>query len=221
MKLKENESVWVLGGFLGLVGILSALVLSWVSAVTAEPIRLAVVARQQASLSKLLPDFTNNPLENYWSVKSPDGKTIDFYGACNNGELVAVAAAAVNPRGYSGDIEIMLGITPDGKVINLLVTSENETPGLGKVVCTREFQKTLGNLFDAQPEGLPPNKYLDQFSGLSYDMANPWASVKNGGRFIYRTGATVSSEAVIEAVGAVLKCYSEHRQEILSHLECR
>ena len=221
MRLKENENVWVLGGFLALVGILSALMLFWVSTVTAEPIRLAVAARQQASLSRLLPEFTNNPLENHWVVKSSDGAEINFYGACKDGELVAVAATVVNPRGYAGDIEIMLGITPEGKVINLLVTSENETPGLGKVVCTREFQKTLSNLFDAPPDGLPPNEYLDQFCGLSYETVSPWASVKNGGRFIYRTGATVSSEAVIEAVGMVLKCYLEHRQEILSHLESR
>ena len=222
MKLRENENLLVLGLFLGLVGVISAVTLAWVSQLTAEPIQAAELRRQQQAMRRILPDFDNNPLAESISFAVPgEPDLVTFYAVRKQGKLVALAAAAASRRGYAGRVEMLAGLTCGGQIIKVLITKENETPGLGKTVCVRKFTRTLADLAAPAPAGLPPNKYLDQFSELDIAAPHRWHSIKNGGDFEYRTGATVSSEAVISLVGVIAQTYCEHRSAILKAFEER
>ena len=111
MKLKDNENLIVLGLFLGAVGLLSALVLALVSYVTAKPIADAKAAQQRKAMSQVLPAFDNDPSQLVFETVTPSKWQVKFMGAKKDGKLVAVAAAAVNPNGYGGDIEMLMGCT--------------------------------------------------------------------------------------------------------------
>lgn len=215
MKLKDNENIVVLGVFLGVVGLLSALVLALVSHLTAEPIAKAKAAQQKKAVSQVLPAFDNDPAESVCEFKSPSGWQVKFMGAKKDGKLVAVAAIAANPNGYGGNIEMLMGIAPDGKVLSSLIVSHNETPGLGANICTRSFRKTIFNVTEKAPEGMAPNIYLDQFNGRTAGE-KVWHVRKNGGDFEYRTGATITSEAVTLLAYEINKTFVNNKKEIIS-----
>jgi len=213
MKLRDCENFWVLGAFLGAVGLLSALVLALVSALTAPAIARADQRAKSAALRQLIPDFDNDPARETLRI---DGVT--FMAARRGGKLVGVAAEAETNSGYAGTIRELVGFAPDGRILAVLVTDEKETPGLGKNVCERKFKKTIFNFFRPAPRGLPPNPVLDQFTGRRAGDRVDWRVRKDGGDFEYRTGATVTSRAVTELTGRAAKVFAAHRARIMAEL---
>ncbi len=97
-------------------------------------------------------------------------------------------AMKASPIGYGGTIEILVGVTKEGKVSAVKIMNQNETPGLGT--------KT------AEP------KFYEQFAGK---QDKELALQKDGGTIEAVTAATISSQAVTrgvqEAVDKVLKFY--------------
>ncbi len=205
MRLKATENIVVLGLFLGVIGVLSALLLGAVSQVTREPIARAKAANFARNLKQLVPDFDAQGAE-----IELDG--IKFFPVTKGGELAAVFASASTLDGYAGKIEVLVALDGAGKVLNVLVTDNKETPGLGKEVCDRKVTRTISNPFP-KVDGLPPNELLDQYRGR--DAAGKWEVAKDGGDFAYRTGATVTSRALVRLVGKVVKTYAAHRAEIV------
>lgn len=215
MKLRDNENIAVLGIFLGITGLISALVLAVISQVTANPIAKAKSVQQMKAMSQVLPEFDNDPSKCVFQTQTPSGWNVKFMGAKKNGKLVAVAAICANPNGYAGNIEMLMGISPEGKVLASLITGHNETPGLGANVCTRSFQKTIFNVTKPAPVGLAPNAYLDQFSGKTAGK-NAWRVKKDGGEFAYRTGATVTSSAITSLAYEIDRAYILNKKDIIS-----
>ncbi len=99
-----------------------------------------------------------------------------YYKALENEELVGYAAI-VEGKGYGGTIKIAVGIRLDETIKHVRIISQNETPGLGSRITEDEFL----NQFD--------NKSLDELK-LS----------REGGKIDAITGATISSEAVVNIV---------------------
>ncbi|MDD5697153.1 MAG: FMN-binding protein [Victivallaceae bacterium] len=226
LKLKDTENIWVLGLFLGLCGAAAALVLAYFDDLTRAPISKMKMLEVDNALREVLPAFDNSPGIN---VCRKDGVT--FYGAQRNGKLIAVAASGDSMKGYSGRIAAMVGLNLDGKVRTIaivdgkklaavLITEQNETPGLGTVVCERKRQKTIFSIFKKPGKAAalpPPNPILDQFAGRSAG-ATPWRVIKDGGKCDYLTGATISSRAVTGVVYRIAHAFAAHRQEIIARL---
>jgi electron transport complex protein RnfG len=88
-------------------------------------------------------------------------------------------AISVSPKGYSGPIDMLVGIDPQGKVSGLKILTHRETPGLG------------GNI--VKP------KFLDQFKGKTLnDPIEPKKDIDAV------TGATISTRAVCKGVRQAL-----------------
>ena len=96
MNLKNTENLWVLGLFLGVVGLISALLLALFSDLVAAPIAEAELRNKNQALRQILPPFDNQPSE-----QTVERNGILFMGAYEKGKLVAVAAEATT-RGYGG-----------------------------------------------------------------------------------------------------------------------
>jgi electron transport complex protein RnfG len=58
---------------------------------------------------------------------------VEAYGTTNNVGFVFMVAVS----GYGGEIDIMCGISPDGKIIKSTVLNHSETQGLGTIVFDR------------------------------------------------------------------------------------
>ena len=113
-----------------------------------------------------------------------------------NNKLVGVAVKTYSDKGYGGDISIMVGISPDGSIINTAVMSQKETPGLGTKM--------------KEP------KFKDQFKGK-----NPGSYIlkvkKDGGNVDAITAATISSRAYCEAIEKAFNAFKKSQEAILQN----
>ena len=206
MKLRDSENTLVLGVFLCLAALVAAATLALVSGITAEPIRQAKEKNRNAMLKRLsLPSFDRTGS----SVKIGEREFLAVIGADKAVGFVGQGQAA----GYGGVIEAMVGFDLAGKITGVQILRHKETPGLGANVCDRTFKRTILNLF-AQAPAVPENGYLDQFAGRSATEAGNWRTKKDGGEFIYHTGATVTSRAVVKLVNEIASDFARSRKTI-------
>lgn len=210
MKLRETENIALLGIFLALTGLISALVLAVVSGVAAGPIKAAELRNATAALKDVLPAFDNDLSKNKVTVNG-----FTFYGAKKNGKLVGIAAEGTNKLGYAGNISAVIGFEMDGSIRSILITRQSETPGLGTKACERKHVKTIFNFWKPAPAGLAPNSFLDQFSG---QKSGSYKVTKDGGKIDYITGATVTSRAITALAADMQKTLLLKKLEIIKSL---
>ncbi len=233
-KLKNTENILILGLFLGVIGSIAALALAYIADLTKQPITDMKTQAVNSALRQVLPEFDNDPGQNRVVVKSADkqGYDVIFYGALRNKQLVGIAGQSVSLKGYSGKIQAIVGLKPDGTIrtvgtINntnkpisaVLITEHKETPGLGAVVCDRVRKKTIFNMFKTADDANlpPPNPILDQFADLKPGKI-PWKTVKEGGTLKYVTGATISSNAIAEVTYRIANTFASERSKIIAAL---
>ncbi len=175
-------------------------VLSLVEGVTREPIKEQRRLQMVKALSAVLPEFDNSPdtdtvvLENGVDKKG-NPVQVTFYRARKNEELVGTAFKVIAPDGYSGNIEVMVGLKPDETLNAIEILTHAETPGLGSRIEEDWFK--------------------DQYQNKGLDNAD-WRVKKDGGEFDQISGATISPRAVTGAVKKGLEFYRAHQQEIVA-----
>ena len=216
MSLKNSENFIVLGLFLAVLGLISAVLLAVFSDIVREPIAAAELRNTNKALEQILPPFDNQPSQDKVEIEA-GGSAITFMGAVKDGRLVALAARGER-KGYAGPVQALVGRDVDGKIRAVLITKQNETPGLGANVCERKFKKTIFNLFQKRPEGIAPNAFLDQFDGKSAAKGVTWKVKKDGGNIDYVTGATVTSRTITALTDEIAQCYLANREEIIRKL---
>ncbi|MBM4118898.1 FMN-binding protein, partial [bacterium] len=119
-----------LGLRLALICAVAALLLSQVDAQTREPIRQAMLRERMAAVAAVMPPFDNLPDADRVDLSDAAGERSYWRGY--RGEAPAgVAFKALTKSGYSGEIELMLGLDAEGKVSGLRILRHAETPGLG------------------------------------------------------------------------------------------
>ncbi len=178
----------------------AGLILSLVESVTRAPI--AEQRRQETlrALQAVLPAFDNSPdADTVALVIGQDKKGRDvertFFRGRQAGVPSGVAFTVTAPDGYSGNIEIMVGVIPDGTIAGIEILAHAETPGLG--------------------DKIELSAYKEMFRGKNLDNAD-WRVKKDGGEFDQITGATISPRAVVKATRSGLEFYRTHRDEIVT-----
>ena len=174
---------------LTIVSVVAAVALGFVYKVTKAPIEKALLDKQMKAVEAVISGYDNNPVGEKYQVAFEGGKdSMEVYPAKLDGELVGMAVKTKSPKGYSGDIWLMVGFQKDGKISNIVVTEHLETPGLGS--------KMTGEKFISQFVGKDPGK-----SDLKVK--------KDGGDIDAISGATISSRAFSEAVLNAYKIFVE------------
>lgn len=125
------------------------------------------------------------------------------YRARKGGQPAALVIEAAAPDGYSGRIELLVAVLADGRISGVRVVSHKETPGLGDYIDPRKDKD----------RARPWITRFDQL-GLAEVGAAGWRVRKDGGRFDYHVGATISARAVTNAVGRVLAWAGTHREQL-------
>jgi electron transport complex protein RnfG len=159
-----------------------------------EKALLQIVPRDRhdnAMLDDRLVAPINDPLLQLSEEKS-------IYVARRTGVPTAVLIPAVAPDGYSGAIELIVGVNRDGSIAGVRVLQHRETPGLGDAVDHRK------------------SNWINGFKGRS--LTNPvrdrWTVRKEGGDFDQFTGATITPRAVVKATARVLQYAQDNRKEL-------
>jgi len=177
----------------------AGLILSLVESVTREPIAEQRRLETLRALQAVLPPANNSPDQDTVQLvtgKDKRGRDVlrTFFRGRQDGTLSGVAFKVVAPDGYSGNIEVMVGIAPGGTVAGIEILSHAETPGLGDKITLPSFKAN--------------------FAGKNLGNAD-WRVKKDGGSFDQITGATISPRAVVGAVRKGLEFYRDHRDQVL------
>ena len=201
MSAPKKINIVYLGFFLCVICAIAGTALAFVSKATAAPIAAAKEKKVFNGLKAVLPPFNNDLVKTKLTVKSESGADVEFYTAKMDGKIVGYAAQAKVGTGYGGNVEGLIGFSPDGKITNYVISTHNETPGLGTKATNRTETKTIFNLCKKNDSGkLPANPILDQYIGHSAEKgdewrSHPWKLRKDGGDADHVTGATISSNA--------------------------
>ena len=172
---------------------------------TRDRIAATARARELARFDQVLGGLRhdNDLLADTLTMRDPEllGMTeaVTAYRARFQGRTVAVVLEPVAPDGYSGAIRLLIAVAPDGTVLGVRTVSHHETPG-------------LGDFIDAGQ-----SDWMQRFAGksLGTPAAARWRVRKDGGDFDQYTGATITSRAVVGAVGRTLGFFERHRDELL------
>jgi electron transport complex protein RnfG len=107
---------------------------------------------------------------------------------------------AVAPDGYSGKIRFIIAIQHDGAISGVRVVKHKETPGLGDYI-------------DAAK-----SSWIKNFDGISLDNTaeRDWKVKKDGGKFDYMAGATITPRAVVKATHKAAQYFAQHRDELFA-----
>lgn len=180
---------------LTIIAAVSAGVLAFVDQKTQEPIENSLREEKMAAVRNVLPEFDNEPDKDTIVLEFPGADSVTFYRGRKGTDIVGVAFSVIAPNGYSGEIEVMVGVNTDGIVQGIEVLLHLETPGLGAKIETEGFR--------------------DQYKGKSLKDPEVWDVMKDGGSFKQITGATISSRAVTHAVARGIEFFVEQKSEIL------
>lgn len=185
---------------LGIVALLTTAALVVGHQLTHADILKAEERDLQQSLSQVLPEgsYDNDLLKDTVKLAGPDGSPLTVYRARKAGATTG-AVFQVSSRGYAGDVVVLIGLDPEGKMLGARVIKHQETPGLGDKI---EIAKT---------------PWIRSFEGKSLADPEPakWGVKKDGGVFDQFAGATITPRAVVKAIKGGLEFYAAHRQEIL------
>jgi electron transport complex protein RnfG len=198
--------------------------LAYIFNITREPIENSEAEARLALFRQILPDEhyygdrkgkdhahkdadDNKLLKNVIEIAPNDllgNKTPSkAYIAKKDHKFAAVILEAIAHDGYSGDIKLLIAIRADGTVSGVRVLTHKETPGLGDYIDIAH-----GNwikLFDNESVEKTP--------------AEQWKVKKDGGKFDYMVGATITPRAVVKAVAKALQFYEQNQHELQQKLE--
>lgn len=190
--------------------------LAYIFSITREPIEKSESEARMALFRQILPDDhyyagseargqqSDNLLNNVITI-APNtllGNTIPSkaYIAKQNGTFAAIILEAIAHDGYSGDIKLLIAIRADGTVSGVRVLTHKETPGLGDYIDIAH-----GNWI----------KLFDNESVKKTPIAQ-WKVQKDGGKFDYMAGATITPRAVVKAVAKALLYFDQNRDSLLN-----
>jgi len=185
---------------LTVVAVSAGMLLSMMESVTREPIATQRSIQQLKAISAVLPQFDNSPDTDVAVLQSGTDKKgnpvqTTFFRARLADQLVGVAFKVIAADGYSGNIEVMVGLDTAENIVAIEILAHAETPGLGSLISDQWFK--------------------DLFRDRNLDNTD-WRVKKDGGEIDQITGATISPRAIVAAVKQGLEFYRQHRQQIVA-----
>jgi len=163
----------------------SGLALAGVHSMTKDPIeyqRIKFV--QEPSVKAVLTDFDNDPIKDRFKVlagKDKKGRDVfkTIFPAKKGGKILALALDG-SGKGFNGNIVVMVGIKPDGKLTGISIMNHSETPGIGSRVEAPGFT----GQFKGKPVSDPAS--VDGVSGATYSTKGVFAAVEQAAKFFQK-----------------------------------
>lgn len=162
--------------------IVSAL-LAGTNALTKEPIAANELKKSQEAMHSVCPEA--------YTFEKAQGEAEAYKALNESGEIVGYAIP-VAAKGYGGDVSVMVGISNEGegKVTGVEILSHDETPGLGANATNETFR----------------NEYKQDITASGFSVTKD-GSGGTEGKIDAITGATITSNAVTNAVNEAIEIY--------------
>ncbi len=162
---------------------------------------------EQKSLSAIFPEGTTI------SEQKGTSSLPDYWVGKNGEDIIGYAFKGLG-KGYSSDIQFIVGINPEGIILGLIVLEQTETPGLGTRVQEVVSTKYIWNAFGGdKEEEIPPwfttqFKNIDVTKNINIDKSGEWHKLSaeqrdkllKDNKITALTGATISTNAVKSGV---------------------
>lgn len=178
MKKINFKEIFVPTISLFVICLVCSVLLAFVSEFTKEPIKAVEAEKAAKAMQSVCPDAVSFvETEGVHEGVDADGNSVGY-------------AIPSSWKGYGGDIEIMVGISTQGEVTGVEILSCEETPGLG-ANCTKE------EFTDSYKQAVPQGGFTVTKDGTGGD----------NGKIDALTGATITSDAVTQAVNNAVKVY--------------
>lgn len=145
--------------------------------------QLSVEAENKAKAAVLTADSFSDE-----KSTSVDGNERVYYEAYGETGSIIGYVFSTTVKSYGGDLSCMVGISADGKVTGVEITSINDTPGLGMKATAEDFL----------------NQFKDKQSGITVNKNSA-----SDTEIQAITGATITSQAVTDAVNEAFKVFSQ------------
>lgn len=207
MKNKSDVKVMLKeAGILFAITLIAGLVLGFVYELTKDPIRKQQELAVQRACMEVFPDAEAVGMQFHEITYTPDKELAAEFAAngvttgtvyeavSQGGTFHGHVVEAITSQGYGGDIVLYVGVSTDGTVSGVSVLEISETPGLGM-----KAESVL----------------VPQMQGVQTD-AFSYSKVKNGANpdnvIDAISGATITTEAVTNAVNGALEVAAELRE---------
>ena len=169
-----------------IITLVAALCLSFVYDITKAPIERQRQNTKTEAMQKLIPKASSfEPFE----TTGRDEAIITSLYAGSDGSGVVGYIIGVSPGGYSGRIDMVVGIDADGVIAGVKILRHTETPGLGAKAADEEF--------------------IGQFKGKS-GLLSAVKSAERSNEIQAITAATITSRAVTQGVNDALEFFEQH-----------
>lgn len=166
------------------ITLLSSAAVGGVYMLTEEPIAQAKELAVKDALAQVLPQFEATTKQSIEVNQLP----IVAHTATIAGETVGYAVESISKNGFGGTVRLMVGFDTEGKILNINVLEQKETPGLGTKMADE------GNVLLAS---------LKDKNAAEVNMTVK----KDGGDIDALTAATISSRAYAEAVAIAYEAF--------------
>ncbi len=190
---------------LGLFAIISTAIIAGTFLGTGDKIRDNIRHAEERALLEIIPKsrHNNSMLDDAQSVNDSEllglRNAKQLYIAQQDNIPVAVILPATARDGYTGDIDMIIGVNVDGTIAGVRILSHRETPGLGDAIDKKK------------------SDWVDGF--IARSLLNPsleqWTVKKDNGVFDQFTGATITPRAVSKSIAKALQYFEQHKQRIL------
>jgi electron transport complex protein RnfG len=162
--------------FLFVICALAGLMLAYCEEITAPLIKAINEKAEAEARTAVLPGAVSFELkDNLLQGFNQEGKLL--------GTVINVA-----PKGYAGEIKMLVGISPNGSVLGTKILSHGETPGLGAKLVSPE--------------------YTSKFAALLKEQETPdFRVTKDGGHVDTITAATISSRAFSAGIREAIELF--------------
>ncbi|GAB6141815.1 electron transport complex subunit RsxG [Methylosoma difficile] len=201
LRPKLQFQTGILAGF----ALIASVLLGVTNCSTEGTIQQRLAEDLQNSLAEVVPAelHDNDMLQDTRTIASAEyniaADETTVYLAKKAGLVTAVCFKFTAPDGYSGAINMIMGVDRDGNILGVRVLSHKETPGLGDKI---EVAKS--------------NWILD-FVGKSLENLTPaqWTVKKDGGEFDQFAGATITPRKSVQAIYRGLQLFKAYQAELI------
>ena len=202
LRPKLEFQTGILAGF----ALLASVLLGVTNCSTEDTIQQRLDEDLKKSLEEVVPAslHDNDMLQDTLMVPSSEfnigANETTVYLAKKSDKITAVCFKFIAPDGYSGAINMIMGIDRDGNILGVRVLSHKETPGLGDKI---EVAKS---------------DWILKFVGRSLDNLTPaqWAVKKDGGVFDQFAGATITPRKSVQAIHRGLQLFKAHQAQLIN-----
>ena len=189
---KKESTLFNMVSSLVVVTLVASTALGYVYELTKGPIAAAKLAKKIKAIDEVVVEYDNNPVDEMYMIAMEGSQdSLEVYPAKKAGKLVASAIRSYSPKGYGGNVWLMVGLLPDGNIQNISVLEHKETPGLGTKMNDAEFK--------------------NQFLGKNPSTFNLKVQ-KDGGDVDALSGATITSRAFGQATQLAFENYMKGGQ---------